>query len=209
MDPEAFLDIANQVIKLKMFPYFDIAHSLLCALSVKEDLGAGAQAFSRKHPLACWLSTMLVVFAGGMVANGLLGEPILAPLKNTPQLLVATACWYIVFYTPFDIGYKVAKFLPVKLVASAMKEIYRAKKVCEAGDVIPYDLLIRRHVPSSDPRWCDPCCQVVPQRLHHHDHHRYPEGQRSWIHQVAGAIDPWCVDSNCHGILAAKLVSVR
>lgn len=90
------MDIANQVIKLKMFPYFDIAHSLLCALSVKEDLGAGAHAFSRKHPLACWLSTMLVVFAGGMVAAGLLGEPILAPLKNTPQLLVATACWYIV-----------------------------------------------------------------------------------------------------------------
>lgn len=137
MDPEAFLDIANQVIKLKMFPYFDIAHSLLCALSVKEDLGAGAHTFSRKHPLACWLSTMLVVFAGGMVANGLLGEPILAPLKNTPQLLVATACWYIVFYTPFDIGYKVAKFLPIKLVASAMKEIYRAKKVSGPAPAIP------------------------------------------------------------------------
>jgi hypothetical protein len=74
MDPESFLDIANQVIKLKMFPAFDIAHSLLCALSVKEDLGTGAHAFSRKHPLACWLSTMLVVFAGGMVAAALLGE---------------------------------------------------------------------------------------------------------------------------------------
>jgi trimeric intracellular cation channel len=47
MDPESFLDIANQVIKLKMFPYFDIAHSLLSALAVKEDLGAGAHAFSR------------------------------------------------------------------------------------------------------------------------------------------------------------------
>uniref|UniRef100_A0A6M2DYF8 Putative trimeric intracellular cation channel type b n=1 Tax=Xenopsylla cheopis TaxID=163159 RepID=A0A6M2DYF8_XENCH len=72
---------------------------------------------------------MLVVYAGGMLCNGLLGEPILAPLKNTPQLLVATAVWYIVFYTPFDIGYKAAKFLPVKIVASAMKEIYRCKKV--------------------------------------------------------------------------------
>uniref|UniRef100_A0A1L8DDN2 Putative tric channel n=2 Tax=Nyssomyia neivai TaxID=330878 RepID=A0A1L8DDN2_9DIPT len=129
MDPEAFLDMANQVIKIKMFPYFDIAHSLLCALSVREDLGTNAQAFSRKHPLALWLSTMLVIFAGGMVANALLGEPILAPLKNTPQLVVGTIVWYIVFYTPFDIGYKVGKFLPVKIVASAMKEIYRAKKI--------------------------------------------------------------------------------
>ncbi|XP_072942735.1 trimeric intracellular cation channel type 1B.1 [Epargyreus clarus] len=129
MDPEAFLDLANQVIKLKMYPYFDVAHSLLCALAVREDLGAGAQAFSRKHPLSCWLSTMLVIFAGGMVANGLLGEPMLAPLKNTPQLIIGTITWYVVFYTPFDVGYKVAKFLPVKVVASAMKEIYRAKKV--------------------------------------------------------------------------------
>lgn len=41
MDPEAFLDVANQVVKLKMFPYFDIAHCTLCALSVREDLGSG------------------------------------------------------------------------------------------------------------------------------------------------------------------------
>lgn len=43
MDPEAFLDMANQVIKLKMFPYFDIAHCVLCALHVREDLGAGEE----------------------------------------------------------------------------------------------------------------------------------------------------------------------
>ncbi|CAB0018467.1 unnamed protein product, partial [Nesidiocoris tenuis] len=46
MDPEAFLDIANQVTKMKMFPYFDIAHSVLCALHVREDLGAG-ESFER------------------------------------------------------------------------------------------------------------------------------------------------------------------
>jgi hypothetical protein len=32
---------------------------------------------------------------------------------------------YVIFYTPFDIGYKAAKFLPIKIVFSAMKEIYR------------------------------------------------------------------------------------
>ncbi|KAI5709378.1 hypothetical protein M8J76_016726 [Diaphorina citri] len=128
MDPEAFLDLANQVMKLKMYPYFDVAHSVLCALHVREDLGAGAQTFSRKHPLSCWLSTMLVIFAGGMVAGGLLGEPILAPLKNTQQLVIATAV-YVVFYTPFDIGYKASKFLPVKILFSGMKEIYRCKKI--------------------------------------------------------------------------------
>jgi len=41
MDPEVFLDVANQVTKLKMFPYFDIAHAALCCLHVREDLGSG------------------------------------------------------------------------------------------------------------------------------------------------------------------------
>ena len=41
MDPETFLDLANQVTKLKMYPYFDLAHSAVCLLAVREDLGAG------------------------------------------------------------------------------------------------------------------------------------------------------------------------
>jgi len=53
----------------------------------------GALAFSRKHPISCWLSTMLVVFAGGMLSAALLGEPPLAPLKNTQQLVIASAVW--------------------------------------------------------------------------------------------------------------------
>ncbi|EGI59040.1 Trimeric intracellular cation channel type B [Acromyrmex echinatior] len=100
MDPEAFLDMANQVIKLKMFPYFDIAHCVLVAAHVRDDLGTGAQAFSRKHPLSCWLSTMLSVFASSMLCNGLLGEPILAPLKNTPQVVVATIVWSVMSVRP-------------------------------------------------------------------------------------------------------------
>jgi len=41
MDAEAFLDFANQVAKLKMYPYFDLAHAAVCCLSIKEDLGTG------------------------------------------------------------------------------------------------------------------------------------------------------------------------
>ena len=41
MDPEAFLDLANQVTKLKMYPYFDLAHAALCCLAVRDDLANG------------------------------------------------------------------------------------------------------------------------------------------------------------------------
>lgn len=56
---------------------------------------SGAQSFSRKHPLSCWLSTILVIFAGGILCNALLGEPMLAPLKNSQQLLIATVVWLV------------------------------------------------------------------------------------------------------------------
>ena len=41
MDPETFLDMANQVTKLKMYPYFDLAHSAACLLAIREEMGAG------------------------------------------------------------------------------------------------------------------------------------------------------------------------
>lgn len=53
MDPEAFLDLANQVTKLKMFPYFDIAHSVLCALAVREDLGPGEYSIAELGIYVC------------------------------------------------------------------------------------------------------------------------------------------------------------
>ena len=31
----------SKVTKLKMYPYFDLAHAALCCLAVRDDLGAG------------------------------------------------------------------------------------------------------------------------------------------------------------------------
>jgi hypothetical protein len=48
MDPEAFLDMANQVTKLKMYPYFDLAHSAVCLLAIREEMGAGEFELNKK-----------------------------------------------------------------------------------------------------------------------------------------------------------------
>ena len=145
MDPETFLEVANQVTKLKMFPYFDVAHSAMTCLALRDDLGPKALEFSRKHPLSCYISAILSIFAGSLLANLLLGEPVLGVFKNSNQLMIATLVWYCIFYTPFDIGYKLAKFLPVKVVIAAMKEIYRCKKVYDgvthAAKIFPQGVL--------------------------------------------------------------------
>ena len=31
----------------------------------------------------------------------------------------------MIFYLPFDLGYKIFRFLPVKIVCAALKEVYR------------------------------------------------------------------------------------
>jgi hypothetical protein len=130
MDPEMFLEVANQVTKLKMFPYFDIAHAALCCLHVREDLGlSGGTTFTRRHPLATWLCSLVEIYAGGFLASLFLGEPVLGPLKSNEHLVLYTLVWYLIFYCPFDAVYKICKFLPFKLAFSVMKEIYRVKKV--------------------------------------------------------------------------------
>ena len=45
MDPEAFLDLANQVAKIKMYPYFDLAHAAVCCLAIKEDMASGRKIY--------------------------------------------------------------------------------------------------------------------------------------------------------------------
>ena len=35
---------------------------------------------------------------------------------------------YVIFYLPFDFGYKVMKFMPIKMFCEALKEIYRLDK---------------------------------------------------------------------------------
>ena len=50
----------------------------------------GAIAFSRKHPLSLWFSSMMSIFAGSIIENFLLGEPALTPFKNNNQLILVS-----------------------------------------------------------------------------------------------------------------------
>lgn len=146
MDPENFLQIADQVSKLNMFPYFELAHCLVMCAYFKDELQQGAHLFSRKHPICCWASCMLSIYGGQMLVACLLGEPILAVFKNSNSLLVATGSWYLIFYMPFDLGYKIFKFLPVKIILATMKEIMRCHKVHQgvlhAAKIYPSGYLI-------------------------------------------------------------------
>lgn len=132
IDQEAVEDYGLLLLKLKMFPYFEIAHYILMCLAVREDITLHQPAipnFHKRHPLSCYLSSMLLCFGGGMVAHLILGEPLLADFKSHQGLALASLCWYLVFFSPFDMVYKLTKVVPVKIVLSVLKEVLRARKV--------------------------------------------------------------------------------
>jgi hypothetical protein len=132
MDPQTFMEVATVVSKLKMYPYFDISNYILMCTMVRDDnypANSGSVPFSRKHPLACYISSMLLCFAGSIFANFLVGEPLITSFKNNEDVLTASIVWYLINYSPFDVVYKLCKFLPFKLLIYCLKEVQRANKV--------------------------------------------------------------------------------
>lgn len=134
VDQELLEDYGLLLLKLKMFPYFDIANYILYCLAVREDIQLHQSAtpnFHKRHPFATYVSSMLLCFGSGMIAHLILGEPLLSDFKSHQGLALASVCWYLVFFSPFDVFYKFAKFLPVKIVLSVLKEVIRVRKVYE------------------------------------------------------------------------------
>ncbi|GFT88465.1 trimeric intracellular cation channel type 1B.1 [Nephila pilipes] len=146
MDPEAFLEIANQITRLQMYPFFELAHCLVTCICIKEDLAGGSHLFSRKNPFSCWITCMIAMYSGAILTSFLLGEPIISAYNNENSLILAIGAWYVIFYMPFDIGFRFFNFLPIKLVLAVMKEVIRCKKVHDgvihAASIYPNSYLI-------------------------------------------------------------------
>lgn len=51
---------------------------------------------------------------------------------------------YVIFYSPFDVGYKIAKFLPIKVLLAAMKEVYRLvyNIICNVAMLYVFDIRV-------------------------------------------------------------------
>jgi len=72
---------------------------------------------------------MLLCFSGSILSNFLLGESLIKDFLHHQHLLLATICWYLVFYSPLDLINRLLRFLPIRLVIGVGKEIQRTKKI--------------------------------------------------------------------------------
>lgn len=53
-----------------------------------------AEGLAESNALACWLCGMLSCFGGKIIANFLLGQPIMAAFSSTKHIIAATVVWY-------------------------------------------------------------------------------------------------------------------
>lgn len=127
---------------------------------------------------------------------------------------------------------KVGKFLPVKVVACAMKEIYRCKKVIEnASNANIWNfpltetytereslyrfwmdfkrLRVMLECQYLDSWRCYTCSEIVSKCIRDYDYNWYIERQWSWLYQVVWTIDSWCLDTNRDGNHATIIVSIK
>lgn len=126
---------AETLSRIKLFPYFDIAHYIIVCLMVRDDHYSnhisGPKGFHRNHPLACWMGCMMLSFAPSLFSNFLLGEPLLLLTNHELHVTLATIVWYLVNYCPLDLVYTAVKFLPIQVVLLGMEEVLRVGRIQE------------------------------------------------------------------------------
>ncbi|XP_003464294.1 trimeric intracellular cation channel type A [Cavia porcellus] len=120
-------ELALSFSRVPLFPVFDLSYFIVSLLYLKYE--PGAVELSRRHPAASWLCAMLHCFGSYILADLLLGEPVIDYFSNSSSVLLASAVWYLTFFCPLDLFYKCVSFLPVKLVFVAMKEVVRVRKI--------------------------------------------------------------------------------
>lgn len=108
------------------YPIFDICHIILCSLAVRKETG---REFAWDRPIATFICCIVSSFAGSLIANPLLGKPMLAALGDEHLLFLATVIYLAIFFSPGDIGYKFVKIVPIYATVCTIKEIYRALKI--------------------------------------------------------------------------------
>ncbi|XP_010328495.3 trimeric intracellular cation channel type A [Saimiri boliviensis] len=120
-------ELALSFSRVPLFPVFDLSYFIVSILYLKYE--PGAVELSRRHPMASWLCAMLHCFGSYILADLLLGEPLIDYFSNNSSILLASAVWYLIFFCPLDLFYKCVCFLPVKLIFVAMKEVVRVRKI--------------------------------------------------------------------------------
>ncbi|NP_001344207.1 trimeric intracellular cation channel type A isoform 2 [Mus musculus] len=81
-------ELALSFSRVPLFPVFDLSYFIVSIIYLKYE--PGAVELSRRHPVASWLCAMLHCFGSYILADLLLGEPIIDYFSNSSSILLAS-----------------------------------------------------------------------------------------------------------------------
>lgn len=112
----------------------DLVHYLVGCMLFKDDFQrySGQKDFSRLHPFASWLGSMVLCFPGEILGNICVSQSPVAPFTNTQEILKATLIWYLLNFFPLDWTYNMCSWKPVAMFIWSMEEIHRVHKIYNA-----------------------------------------------------------------------------
>jgi len=80
----------------------------------------------KMHWFHAFALTTILSFGGGWFTGLWMGKPTSMIASGDVNVTLAMTAFLIVNYTPFDIGYKIASFLPVTLVITSFAQMFRS-----------------------------------------------------------------------------------
>ncbi|KAL7733505.1 hypothetical protein ACLKA6_004975 [Drosophila palustris] len=106
---------------------FRSLHYTFIAMQLREELAktttSSAVRGKNWQPFVTWLNHVMLTYAGDILVNLLLGKLPLEPLGNFQDMALCTASWYLIFYSPFDCGYAVARCAAFHMLAAPITAI--------------------------------------------------------------------------------------
>ena len=115
---------------VNQIPYFPLLHSVHClATTASIRSQPGSLEFAHTHPLASLAGNTMIINAGGILVAASLGKPLMGPFANVMNTLTAVFIWWLVYFGPGDIAFKLYKIKPVQISLMIARETRRCKKI--------------------------------------------------------------------------------
>lgn len=120
-------EIGEYIDEIPNYPLLHIVHCLATTASIRSQ--PGALDFAHDHPLASLAGNTMIINAGGILVSAALGKPLIGPFCNVPLMITAIFVWWLVYFAPGDIAFRLYKIKPIQTMLMTVRETRRCKKV--------------------------------------------------------------------------------
>ena len=124
---EMINQIGNYINDIPNFPVLHLVHCLATTASIRSQ--PGSLEFAHDHPLASLAGNTMIINAGGILVAAALGKPLMGPFANVMNTFTAIFIWWLVYFGPGDVAFRLYRKKPVQILLMAAREMRRCKKV--------------------------------------------------------------------------------